>query len=207
MPKQTLFRAREIIASEITALQNIPFDDQFDTAINIMARCKGKIITTGMGKAGHVAQKFAGTLCSTGTPAVFLHPGESAHGDLGLVAESDVIIAFSTSGKTREIIEMLQHAHHFGIDTIIGITSHPDSTIHTLASVVISMGVIEEPCKLGLTPTASSIVMMAIADALSLVLMEKKKFTREQYGLRHHGGYLGQQARARKKTTLHSKSR
>ena len=188
----TLIRAREIIEAEARALRNIPLDNSFDEAVTILYNCKGKIITTGMGKAGNIARKIAGTLCSTGTPASFLHPGEAAHGDLGLLAPGDVILAFSTSGKTREVIEMLELAHHFGIDKIIGITSHPDSTIRALSNIVINMGEIEEPCSLGLTPTSSTTVMLAIGDALALILMEKKQFSRQQYGLRHHGGYLGQ---------------
>ncbi|NLL13611.1 MAG: SIS domain-containing protein [Fibrobacter sp.] len=190
-----LQRAREIIEAEAKALLNIPIDSSFEEAVTILFNCKGKIITTGMGKAGNIARKVAGTLCSTGTPASFLHPGEAAHGDLGLLASGDVIIAFSTSGKTREVIEMLELAHHFGIDKIIGITSHPDSEIRSLSNVVINMGEIVEPCVLGLTPSSSTTVMLAIGDALALTLMEKKQFSKEQYGLRHHGGYLGQKSR------------
>jgi arabinose-5-phosphate isomerase len=188
-------RAREILTAEAEAIKSIPLDDQFGKAIDIIFRCTGKVITTGMGKAGVIARKTAGTFCSNGTPSVFLHPGDAAHGDLGLLDKGDVILAFSTSGKTREVIEMLELAHHFGIKQSIGITSHPDSAIHDLCDVVINMGVIEEPCRLGLTPTSSSTVMLAIGDALSLLVMELRGFTREQYGLRHHSGYLGQKAR------------
>ena len=192
--KSSITRAREIIETEAQALHAIPLDEYFERAVDIMYHCKGKIITTGMGKAGTIAIKIAGTLCSTGAPAAFLHPGEAAHGDLGLLAQNDVILAFSTSGKTREVIEMLRLAHHFGIDKIIGITSHPDSVIRSMSNVVINMGEISEACSLGLTPTASTTVMLALGDALALVLMEKKNFTRQQYGLRHHGGYLGHKA-------------
>lgn len=190
-----LNRAREIIEAEAKALMSIPLDDSFEKAVEILEKCSGKIITTGMGKAGNIARKIAGTLCSTGAPASFLHPGEAAHGDLGLLSKGDVILAFSTSGKTREVIEMLELAHHFGIDKIVSITSHPDSTIRALSNIVINMGQIQEPCYLQLTPTSSTTVQLAIGDALALVLMERKRFTREQYGLRHHGGYLGQIAR------------
>jgi arabinose-5-phosphate isomerase len=192
-----LKRGREIILAEADAIRRIALDDSFASAIDLLASCKGKVITTGMGKAGNIALKMAGTLCSTGTPSAFLHPGESAHGDLGLLSATDVIVAFSTSGKTREIIEMLERSRRFGIQAIIGITSHPDSRIHDISDVVINMGVIQEPCCLGLTPSASTAVMMAIADALSLVLMEHKQFTKEEYGMRHHGGYLGEKARER----------
>lgn len=187
--------ARAILRAEAAAITNIPLDKNFEKAVAALRKCKGKVITTGMGKAGNIAQKIASTLCSTGTPAVFLHPGEAEHGDLGLLAPGDVIIAFSTSGKTREVIEMLTFAHDLGVETIIGITSHPDSTIRSQCPIIIDMGIITEPCHLGLTPTSSTIVMMAIGDALALVLMKLKKFTRKEYGLRHHGGYLGQKAR------------
>jgi arabinose-5-phosphate isomerase len=192
--KDSIQIARSVIEAEANALLNIPLDDSFDQAVEYIFNCKGKIVITGMGKAGNIARKIAGTLCSTGTPASFLHPGDAAHGDLGLLSRGDVIIALSTSGKTREVIEMLELSHHFGIDTIIGITSHPDSTIRSLCNVVINMGTIVEPCPLGLTPTSSTTVMMAIGDALALVLLEKRKFTKEQFGLRHHGGYLGRKA-------------
>ena len=188
-------RAQSIINHEADVLRAITINKNFEEAVAILTSCKGKVITTGMGKAGIIAHKMASTLCSTGTPASFLHPGEAAHGDLGLLAKGDVIIAYSTSGKTREIIEMLELAHHFGIDHIIGITSHPDSLIRSLSTVVINMGEIDEPCSLGLTPTASTIAMLALSDALALVIMETKQFTRREYGLRHHGGYLGQKAR------------
>lgn len=190
-----LERARQIMDQEAKAIERIPLDDHFATTIDILYNCSGKVITTGMGKAGIIAGKVASTLCSTGTPASFLHPGEAAHGDLGLLAPGDVIVAFSTSGKTREIIEMLELAHHFGIEKIIGITSHPDSLIRHLSNVVINMGLIKEPCILGLTPTASTAAMLAVGDALALVLMEKKGISRADYGLRHHGGYLGLKAR------------
>ena len=190
-----LERAKEILNAEAEAIRSVPINKHFETAVTILARCRGRVVTTGMGKAGAIAKKVAGTLCSTGTPAVFLHPGEAAHGDLGILHTGDVIIAFSTSGKTREVIEMLKLAHHFGIDSIIGITSHPDSEIRDQCPVVIDMGIIKEPCSLGLTPSSSTTVMLAIGDALALTLMELKKFTKEEYGLRHHGGYLGSKAR------------
>ncbi|MBD3321263.1 MAG: SIS domain-containing protein, partial [Chitinivibrionales bacterium] len=110
------------------------------------------------------------------------------------MSEGDAVLAYSTSGKTREVLEMLELAHHLGVTAMIGITSHPDSSIHDLCPVVINMGEIIEPCVLGLTPTASTIVMLAISDALALVLMEQKKISKKEFGLRHHGGYLGTKA-------------
>jgi len=188
-------RMREIIQAEARAVAAIQVDVHYERAVRLMYECPGKILTTGIGKAGYMANKFAATLCSTATPAHFVHPAEAAHGDLGLIGSRDCIIAFSTSGKSNEVIEMLALARHLGLETIIGITSHPDSPLRELSDVVLDMGVIEEPCPLGLTPSASIAAMLAISDALALTLMELKGVNRHDYGLRHHGGYLGRTAR------------
>jgi arabinose-5-phosphate isomerase len=189
-------RIRAILAAEADAIRSIAVDETFEAALDLMRQCPGKIITVGMGKAGFVARRFAATLASTGTPAFYIHPSEAAHGDLGHVEEGDCIIAFSTSGKTREVLEFVDMARHInGSGAVVAITSHPDSALRERANVVLDMGVIEEPCPLGLTPSASVAAMGAIADALTLTLMELKGVTREQYGLRHHGGYLGRKAR------------
>ena len=188
-------RIREVLRSEAAAIQAVNVTTAYEQAVLALRDCQGKVLTTGMGKAGHVAHKFAATLCSTGTPAAFIHPGEAAHGDLGLVAKNDCIVALSTSGKTNEIIEMLELGRHLGLQTIIGITSHPDSRLRELSDVILDMGIIAEPCPLGLTPSASIAVMLAITDALALTLMELKKVNKHDYGLRHHGGYLGRRAR------------
>lgn len=188
-------RIADILAAEAAAIAAVRVTPAFEHAVVALRDSKGKVLTTGMGKAGHVARKFASTLCSTGTPATYVHPGESAHGDLGLIERDDCIVAFSTSGKTREVLEMLQRGRQLGLGTIVGITSHPDSELRTLSDIVVDMGLVSEPCPHGLTPSASIAVMLAISDALALVLMELKQFSRTDFGLRHHGGYLGAQAR------------
>lgn len=188
-------RMRAVLDAEAEAISRVQIDDTFERAVRVMATAEGKVLTTGIGKAGHIARKFAATLCSTATPADFIHPAEAAHGDLGLVGANDVLLAFSTSGKSREVLEILELARHLGVATIIGITSHPDSELRDLADFVLDMGVIAEPCPLGLTPSASMAVMLAISDAIALALLEVKGVTREDYGLRHHGGYLGRAAR------------
>lgn len=188
-------RIAEILAAEAAAITAVRVTPAFEQAVLALRDSKGKVLTTGMGKAGHVARKFASTLCSTGTPATYVHPGEAAHGDLGLVERNDCIVAFSTSGKTREVLEMLQRGRQLGLGTIVGITSHPDSELRTLSDIVVDMGLIDEPCPHGLTPSASIAVMLAISDAIALALMELKKVSRADFGLRHHGGYLGTQAR------------
>ncbi|MFP6807012.1 MAG: SIS domain-containing protein [Pseudomonadales bacterium] len=181
-----------IIETEAAAVAAINVTDAFEAAVNILLACEGRVVTTGMGKAGYIAHKFAATLASTGTPAFFIHPAEAGHGDLGMLDKGDCIIAFSTSGKSLEVIEMLEIAHHLGVDSIIGITSHIDSPLRDLSEIVLDMGPdIEEPCPLNLTPSATIAVMLAISDAIALTLMELKNFTREDYGMRHHKGYLG----------------
>ncbi len=189
-------RIRAILEAEAAAIRSIAVDDSFERALTLMRECDGKIVTVGMGKAGFVARRFAATLSSTATPAFYLHPSEASHGDLGQIEEGDCLIAFSTSGKTREVLECVDMARHINESgAIIAITSHPDSELRDRATVVLDMGVIEEPCPLGLTPSASIAAMGAIADSLTLTLMEQKGVTREQYGVRHHGGYLGRKAR------------
>ena len=188
-------RIESVLKAEANAINSIEVTDEFVKAVSVMQGRTGKIITTGIGKAGHIANKFAATLCSTASQAQFLHPAEAAHGDLGAVSPGDILIAFSTSGKSREVIEILELSRHLGIETVIGVTSHPDSELRKYSDVVIDMGEIEEACPLGLTPTSSMAVMLAISDGLALALMEQNKISREDYGLRHHGGYLGRTAR------------
>ena len=181
-----------VIESEEAAINAIHITDAFEDAVNKLLACKGRVVTTGIGKAGFIAHKFAATLSSTGTPAFYIHPAEAGHGDLGMLDVGDCIVAFSTSGKSNEVIEMLEIAHHLGIESIIGITSHVDSPIRELSEIVLDMGPdIEEPCPLKITPSATIAVMLAISDAIALTLMELKNFTKEDYGMRHHKGYLG----------------
>ena len=147
---------RAIIAAEAKAISAIAVDDAFEAAVRAMAACKGKVLTTGIGKAGYMASKFAATLCSTATPAHFVHPAEAAHGDLGIVGDQDCIIAFSTSGKSREVLEMLELSRHLGMATIIGVTSHADSPLRDLSDIVLDMGIIEEPCPWASPPARAS---------------------------------------------------
>lgn len=188
-------RIADILAAEAAAISAIQVTPEFERAVLALRDCPGKVLTAGMGKAGHVARKFASTLCSTGTPASYIHPGEAAHGDLGLIGPEDCIVAFSTSGKTREVLEMLELGRHIGLKTVIAVTSHPDSELRTLSDIILDMGIIEEPCQHNLTPTASIVAMLAISDALALTLMDLRGFSRHDFGLRHHGGYLGKKAR------------
>jgi arabinose-5-phosphate isomerase len=187
---------RAVLDAEAAAISAVAVDDSFERAVIAIETCAGKIVTTGMGKAGLTARKLASVLCSTGTPAVFVHPGEAAHGDLGLIAAGDCLVAFSNSGKTREVLEVIELSKHLGSHTVIAVTASRDSQLASVSNVVLAMGAIQEPCPLGLTPTASVAVMSAIGDALALAVMTRRGFTTRDYGLRHHGGYLGAKARS-----------
>lgn len=192
----------EIIRKEAEAILAIEVTDAFEQAVQQLLNSKGKVITTGIGKAGYIAQKLAATLSSTGTPSIFIHPAEAGHGDLGLLHEDDYIIAFSTSGKSVEVVEMLEISRHLGLAGVIGITAHPDSKLRDLSDIILDMGPdLEEPCPINLTPSATTAVMHAIADAIALTLLELKGFTREDYGVRHHKGYLGSITRSEKSYT------
>jgi arabinose-5-phosphate isomerase len=185
-----------IIQAEAAAVQAIDVKPSFIEAVELIQQTQGRVVATGIGKAGFIARKFAATLASTGTPAFFIHPAEAGHGDLGMLAPEDAIVAFSTSGKSTEVIQMLTIARQLGVERIIGITSHVDSPLRNLSQIVLDMGDrIKEPCPLGLTPSASIAVMLAISDAIALTVMELKAFTKDEYGMRHHSGYLGSLSR------------
>lgn len=185
-------RIRAVLDAEAAAIRAVHVTEAYLAAVELIVGCRGHIVTTGMGKAGLIARKFAATLCSGGTPSVFVHPGDAAHGDLGLVASGDLIVAFSTSGKTAEVLELLDAARRLYPDLpVMGITSHEDAPLRERCDVVLDMGLIDEPCPLGLTPSASTAVMMAIGDALALAVLEVKGTRIEDFGARHRAGYLG----------------
>ena len=177
------------------AIEDIPFSPDLFKIIDVIKKCKGKIITTGMGKAGIVMQKFSSTLCSLGIPSCYLHPGEASHGDLGLISKNDILFVASTSGKTREVLEIIELARNIGTKKIIGITSHLDSPVRNKADLILDMGVVKEAGHLGLAPTTSILVMLALTDCLSLLIAKDKGLTKKQYAKYHHSGYLGAQAR------------
>lgn len=191
---------RKVIEHEAQAIKNIPVEDGFISAIEIIHRQihekKGKLVTSGMGKAGQIAANIATTFSSTGTPAVFLHPSESQHGDLGIVQENDALLVISNSGKTREIIELIELAEnlHQGIPLIV-ISSNPDGILAKNADAFLYTGNPKEVCTLGLSPTTSTTVMTVIGDALVVSMMTKIGFSNEEYAKRHHGGYLGSKSR------------
>lgn len=191
---------RSLLSAEASAILNIPVSDAYTKAIDLIVeqvnKKKGKLVTSGMGKAGQIAQNIATTFSSTGTPSVFLHPSEAQHGDLGILQENDIVLAISNSGKTREIIELISLAKNLipGIKFIV-ITSDPDSLLAQKADVCILTGRPEEVCNLGLTPTTSTTAMTVIGDILVVGTMKRINFSPADYAKRHHGGYLGDKSR------------
>jgi arabinose-5-phosphate isomerase len=190
-------RIKAVLDAEASAIKHVEVTELFIEAVTRILECRGRIVSTGMGKAGLAARRFAATLSSTGTPALFLHPAEAAHGDLGILSEDDYVVAFSTSGKTEEVLRCLTLIGQFVNCRIIAITSHRDAAIRQWCDIVLDMGEIQEPCPLGLTPSASIAAMSAIGDAIAIAVMEQKGITIEDYGKRHHGGYLGDTVRLR----------
>lgn len=189
-----------LIKAEAQAILNIPVSDAFGKTLDIIYRQvhekKGKLIVTGMGKAGQIAVNIATTFSSTGTPAVFLHPADAQHGDLGVLQENDVIILISNSGKTREILELVDLSKRLYPDLPkIVITGNIESPLAQIADVCIHTGGPAEVCPLGLTPTTSTTVMTVIGDALVVMMMKQINFTNADYAKRHHGGYLGEKSR------------
>lgn len=184
-------RAKEILQTEITALQNLPLnEDDLKTAVEWITSCQGKVVISGMGKCGKVADKIAATMSSLGTPAVFMQPSEAAHGDLGLIDDKDIVIFISNSGKTKEILLALKLCRAAFNCKIIGITSKKESKIAQFCDLILEIGVIKEACSFGLAPTSSTTAVMVLGDILSILVMEKKNFTLERYGQLHHSGYL-----------------
>lgn len=191
---------RELLRYEAQAVENIPITDAYEKAVKTIVervhRQKGKLVTSGMGKAGQIALNMATTFCSTGIPAVFLHPSEAQHGDLGILQENDVLLLISNSGKTREIVELTELSERLypHLPKIV-ITGKPDSPLAQAADICLATGNPKEVCLLGMTPTTSTTVMTVIGDILVVETMRQTKFTIEEYSKRHHGGYLGQRSR------------
>jgi arabinose-5-phosphate isomerase len=189
-----------IINQESQAILNIPVTDNYEKALDIIYHrvheLKGKIIASGMGKAGQIAVNMATTFSSTGTPAVFLHPADAQHGDLGVLQENDVLLFISNSGRTREILELVELSKRLYQDIPkIVITGNQNSDLAKIADVCLFTGGPAEVCPLGLTPTTSTTVMTVIGDALVVSMMKRIQFSNADYAKRHHGGYLGEKSR------------
>lgn len=193
-------RISEIIKQESSAILNIPvynpYQHVIDTIYERVHTQGGKIVCSGMGKAGQIALNIATTLSSTGTCSVYLHPSEAQHGDLGVLCQNDVLLLISNSGKTREVIELITLAKNFRPNIkIISITGNLNSPLSRNSDYTLHTGDTQEVCPLGLTPTVSTTTMTVIGDILVVLLMDKIGFTKTDYALRHHSGYLGAIAR------------
>ena len=186
--------ARRVLAMEIEGLEALArsLDRAFIDAIDVLAGADGRITVTGMGKSGHVARKIASTLASTGTPALFVHPGEASHGDLGMIAPGDAVLALSNSGETAELSDILAYTRRFRIP-LVAITRRAESALAEAADVALVVPASAEACPLGLAPTTSTTMMLALGDAIAVALLERKGFSSEDFQVLHPGGQLGRQ--------------
>tara|TARA_Y100000992_G_scaffold143294_1_gene95131 strand:- start:15920 stop:16513 length:594 start_codon:yes stop_codon:yes gene_type:complete len=191
---------KKYIEEEVEAIKNIPVDGKIEEVVNIIYQKVhidyGKVIISGMGKAGQIGMNIATTLSSTGTPAAFIHPSEAQHGDLGLIQKNDVLILISNSGKTREIIEFQELANQlYNNLTVIALTGDLNSPLAKVSDECLFTGNPKEICPLGLTPTTSTTVMTVVGDILVVSMMKKINFSKKDYAKRHHSGYLGEKAK------------
>ena len=190
----------KLIQKEVESIQKIPVDENFESAVTLIHQHVhqkgGKLVFSGMGKAGQVGHNIATTLSSTGTPSIFLHASEAQHGDLGILQSNDILFLISNSGKTNEILQLVELSKALHPDIpVICLTGHPENELGRISNITLSTGEPQEICPLGLTPTSSTTVMTVIGDILVVLLMEKINFTRQDYAKRHHSGYLGQKSR------------
>src|SRR3990172_6288799 len=184
--------ARQVLRTEADAVAGLieKLDGNFEKAVDIILRRKGRVVVTGMGKSGLVGKKIASTLASTGTPAFFMHPAEASHGDLGMVTPDDVIFAISNSGETEELAGLIPFLKRFNV-SLISMTGSPNSTLSKAADVNLDISIKEEACPLGIVPTASTAATMAMGDALAVALLTKRGFNEEDFAFFHPGGSLG----------------
>jgi len=181
---------RTVVAAEARAIAAVKLDEAFARAVAWILGCKGRVVVTGMGKPGFVAQKISATLASTGTPSLYVHPAEAAHGDLGRIAKDDLVIALSNSGETEEILRLLPALKKIGV-RIVAVTRDHANPLARGADLVVAIGAVEEACPLKLAPTASTAVLLAVGDALAMAVLADRPFDREEYALYHPGGKLG----------------
>ena len=189
---------KAVIITEREAIADLEerIDHRFNQACHLLLNCKGRIIVTGMGKSGHIANKIAATLASTGSPAFFVHPAEASHGDIGMITKEDVLVALSNSGETPEILNLLPWIKRLGLP-LIALTGQIKSTLAKTATIHIDVSVKKEACPLGLAPTASTTAALVMGDALAIALLEARGFTPEDFAFTHPGGTLGNHLRHR----------
>jgi arabinose-5-phosphate isomerase len=184
--------ARQVIETEAAAVRAVAgaIDDHFERAVNLIVQCKGSVLTTGVGKAGHIARKLSATFASTGTPSHFLSPADASHGDVGSIRQGDILLILSSSGESDEILRLLSLVKKLD-HPVISITSSRTNGLGKSSDITLAMGKIEEACPLGLAPSASTTAMLALGDALALTVMKQRNFTAEDFALFHPAGQLG----------------
>ncbi|WP_143081486.1 KpsF/GutQ family sugar-phosphate isomerase [Vibrio barjaei] len=197
--------AKRVLETEVQALQHLEryFDEQFESVCDAILNHQGKVIVMGMGKSGHIGKKIAATLASTGTSAFFVHPGEAAHGDLGMIEARDLVIAISNSGESHEIISLFPVFKRLGITTV-SMTGKPESNMAKLSDFHLQITVPKEACPLGLAPTSSSTATLVMGDALAIALLEARGFGEEDFALSHPGGALGRKLLLKLSDIMHS---
>ena len=188
--KLSAFKTIDIETEAINSLKQSVDLNNLTTVLDYMQNAKGRIIITGMGKSGHIGNKIAASLASTGTPSFFVHPAEASHGDLGMITEDDVVVAISNSGESRELIDILNYCKRFGIK-LIAITKNPNSSLGKASDVVLQLPNGEEACPLGLAPTSSTTATLVLGDIITIALVERKGFSKNDFNDRHPGGKLG----------------
>ncbi len=188
--------ARDVLMTEAAGLRALAdaLGPEFPQAVDCLARASGRIVVSGMGKSGLVARKIAATLASTGTPALFVHPAEASHGDLGMILPGDAVLALSNSGETAELADIVDHARRFGLN-LVAITTRPGSTLARAADVALLLPRTAEACPMGLAPTTSTTMQMALGDALAVALLKRRGFTEDDFHRFHPGGRLGARLR------------
>ena len=188
--------ASRTVGTEIAGLRQLQrqlgngLGESFAATVRLVRACRGRVVVTGVGKSGHIGNKVAATLASTGTPALFVHASEASHGDLGMITADDVILALSWSGETRELAAIVRYAKRFDVP-IVALTARPGSTLGRAATVVLRLPAAAEACPHGLAPTTSAMLQMAMGDALAVALLEARGFTAQDFGIFHPGGRLG----------------
>ncbi|MBL7004798.1 MAG: KpsF/GutQ family sugar-phosphate isomerase [Gammaproteobacteria bacterium] len=196
---------KAVLVEEAKAITQLieRIDQKFHHACELLLQCNGRIVVTGMGKSGHIGNKIAATLASTGTPAFFMHPGEASHGDLGMITADDVVIALSNSGETNEISILLPLLKRLDI-SLISLTGNPQSTLAQAANINLDISVEKEACPLGLAPTSSTTASLAMGDALAIAVLDKRGFTEADFALSHPGGSLGRRLLIRVEDIMHT---
>ncbi|MBT4888635.1 MAG: KpsF/GutQ family sugar-phosphate isomerase [Rhodospirillales bacterium] len=192
--RQDIDSARRVLGNEASALLALAntLDDKFIKALDVLSAVTGRVVVTGMGKSGHIGAKIAASLASTGTPAMFVHPAEASHGDLGMITKQDAIFALSNSGETSELADLVVYAKRFNIP-LVGVTGKADSALARESTVALVYPIVAEACPMGLAPTTSTTMMLGLGDAIAVALLERKGFSPDDFQVFHPGGKLGHQ--------------